>query len=446
MPLGGVLLAALVALICHSATAADLVIWWNKGFYEQEDDAIREIVAAFEQETGKKVELAFHPQDEMGAQVDRTFKDGQTPDFVWWPLGFNWIPAWAYEDRLIALDSTLKDFVDLFDADTIDEATLLNGRTGKRALYGLPMGRTSFHIHVWKSLLEQAGFTLDDIPKRWDDFWSFWCDQVHPAVRTATGRTDIWAVGLPMSVDGIDTDDQVMQFQLARESAWVAADRHLQIDEPAVRQGMSDALQNYAAVWRKNCTPPDSATWDGYGNNKAFLDQRVVMTLNATLSIPGELRTARPEDYYENAVTIDWPIGANGQTIALVAIIQRGVLLKDGGNGELGKEFVRFLVEDGWLAHWLSFAGDRYLPPMRKLVEQPFWLDLNDPHRLRAAIQALSQPHVNVYAVRGNEWRSTRLSQERVWAKAVHQVVTDDVSPQQAVDEAIARIKEVLNE
>ena len=28
------------------------------------------------------------------------------------------------------------------------------------------------------------------------------------------------------------------------------------------------------------------------------------------------------------------------------------------------KEFVRFLVREGWLAHYLDFAGDRMLPPL----------------------------------------------------------------------------------
>ena len=42
------------------AEAADLVVWWDKGFYPQEDEAVREIIAAFEQETGKQVELVFH--------------------------------------------------------------------------------------------------------------------------------------------------------------------------------------------------------------------------------------------------------------------------------------------------------------------------------------------------------------------------------------------------
>ena len=35
-------------------------------------------------------------------------------------------------------------------------------------------------------------------------------------------------------------------------------------------------------------------------------------------------------------------------------------------------------------------------------------------------------------------------SQEHVWGKAVHRVVTEGISPEQAVDEAIARIKQIL--
>ena len=48
------------------------------------------------------------------------------------------------------------------------------------------------------------------------------------------------------------------------------------------------------------------------------------------------------------------------------------------------------------------------LPPMQKLLGAPFWLDP---------------------------------SEENVWDKAVHRVATDGVSPEQAVDEAMARLK-----
>ena len=50
-------------------------------------------------------------------------------------------------------------------------------------------------------------------------------------------------------------------------------------------------------------------TWTDVGNNKAFLAQTVVMTPNLTLSIPNALKSERPEDYYENTATIEWPLG-----------------------------------------------------------------------------------------------------------------------------------------
>ena len=81
---------------------------------------------------------------------------------------------------------------------------------------------------------------------------------------------------------------------------------------------------------------------------------------------------------------------------------------------------------------------------MRKLVEQPFWLDPSDPHRMRAAIQILTQPHLMDMDVRDHEWRSGPIWEENVWGNAVHRVVTEGISPEQAVDEAIARIKQIL--
>ena len=54
-----VVLAAALILAPFGARAADLVVWWDQGAYAQEDEALREIVAAFEQKTGKQVELTL---------------------------------------------------------------------------------------------------------------------------------------------------------------------------------------------------------------------------------------------------------------------------------------------------------------------------------------------------------------------------------------------------
>lgn len=121
---------------------------------------------------------------------------GAPPDFAFGFWLLDYVPEWAHDDRLADLSPAIGSFSNLFDPDTLDYATRLNAATGERALYGLPIGRSTTLV-LWKSLLEDAGFTLDDIPNEWDAFWSFWCDQVPPAVRRATGRDDIWGVGLP---------------------------------------------------------------------------------------------------------------------------------------------------------------------------------------------------------------------------------------------------------
>jgi multiple sugar transport system substrate-binding protein len=439
------LIAALFLMTPLGAQAADLVVWWEKGFYPQEDEAVRETIAAFEHKTGKQIELVQPEQDEILDKAQAAVEAENPPGFLFGQLSEQYVPRWAYEDRLVDLHDALAPVLDLFDVDTVEISTLLNGSTGQRGLYALPMGRVSNHVHVWVSLLERAGFALADIPKEWEAFWSFWCDRVQPAVREALGRNDVWAVGLPMSTVAPDTSDELLQFQLAYGTPWLDTDRRPRIDDPTVQAGLVKALKAYTAIWRKGCTPPDSTSWGNTSNNEAFLAQTVVMTVNPSLSIPAALRRARPDDYQRNAATIDWPDGANGQPLVLDGVLLRAVVFKDAGNPALARDFVRFLAEEGWLAHWLDFAGDRIMPPMRKLVEQPFWLDPTDPHRMRAAIQILTRPHLMNMDVRDQERQSGPIWDENVWGKAVHRVVADGISPEQAVDEAVARIKQILS-
>jgi len=186
-----VILAAALVLAPSGARGADLVLWWEQSFYLPEDEALAEIVAAFEQEAGKQVELVQLAPDEIHVKAQAALEAGQPPDFLYGigDLLTDRFDQWAYEDRLVELTETLGPLQELFDADALDRATLLNGRTGRHGLYALPMGRTTNHVHVWKNLLERAGFTLADIPKEWDAFWAFWCDRVQPPCVEPRGAT-----------------------------------------------------------------------------------------------------------------------------------------------------------------------------------------------------------------------------------------------------------------
>jgi multiple sugar transport system substrate-binding protein len=103
-------------------------------------------------------------------------------------------------------------------------------------------------------------------------------------------------------------------------------------------------------------------------------------------------------------------------------------------------------MAEGWLMHYLNLSGERMLPSIPALLDQPFWLDPSDRHHMAAVMHAQSRPVGHNYTAASGDLGHDQIYNERVWAKAIHRIVTENVTPEQAVDEAIARIKQILAE
>ncbi|MDQ3831639.1 MAG: hypothetical protein M3361_20560, partial [Candidatus Tectomicrobia bacterium] len=68
---------------------------------------------------------------------------------------------------------------------------------------------------------------------------------------------------------------------------------------------------------------------------------------------------------------------------------------------------------------YLDFSGERLLPPMSKLLEQPYWLDPSGPHRMAAAMQIKTRPLAHNYAVASGDWRHDLVEREGSVALAI---------------------------
>jgi ABC-type glycerol-3-phosphate transport system substrate-binding protein len=235
---------------------------WAKAVHRVVTDNISPEQA--EQESGKQVQLILSPQEELLSKIQAALQAGKPPDFAFGLDASSYISQWAFDDRLVDLSAAVGTFTNMFDAEVLNSATLLNGRSGQRALYAVPMGQATHLVHVWKSLLEQAGFTLDDVPKDWDSFWSFWCDQVQPAVRQTTGRQDIWGVGLIMSAEAFDGVDAFFQFVVAFHADYVTSDGQRIIDEPGIRANLIKAIDAYTAILPQRLQPARFSNLDQY--------------------------------------------------------------------------------------------------------------------------------------------------------------------------------------
>ncbi|HEX8076748.1 MAG TPA: ABC transporter substrate-binding protein, partial [Chthoniobacterales bacterium] len=358
---------------------------------------------------------------------------------------------WAFDGKLEDFSSVLEPIKDRFAPNTLSTTLLLNDKTKKKAYYAFPIKQQTMHIEYWGDLLEKAGFKDTDIPKDWKTYWSFWCDKVQPALRKATGKRD-FGIGQPMGVDSSDSFYSFLTFADAYNVRMVDDDGKLLIDDPKAREGLIGAMTDYTAVYTKGCTPPSSTSWKDPDNNVAFHNKTTVMTHNATISIaakwlddannetlPADQRELAKKNYYELIRTAGFPNKPDGSAMKYRTAVKTGVIFAEAKNKDRAKEFVSFLLEEENLTPYVEGALGRWFPVTKAAQERPFWTA--DRHRQSVRDQYASGTTTFEFT---KNYRFTVLNNENVWAKAMNRVASEKVPVDKAVDEMIARIKQIV--
>ena len=149
-----------------------------------------------------------------------------------------------------------------FAPNTLETTYLYNDKTKKKAYYAFPIKQQTMHIEYWIDMLGHAGFKETDIPTKWKEYWSFWCDKVQPGSRKETGQR-IYGIGQPMGVDSSDSFYSFLTFMDAYNVKLVDDNGKLLVDDPKVKAGLIGALTDYTDAYRKGCTPPSSTSVEG---------------------------------------------------------------------------------------------------------------------------------------------------------------------------------------
>jgi multiple sugar transport system substrate-binding protein len=450
----GALSVAVAALFYAAAPALaqeKITVWWGKGFYKSEDDALLAAIKKFEAKTNIKVELSQYAIQDMIPKTVAALDSGTVPDVAYSDTyDVQAGGKWAFEGKLEELSDILVPMKSAFAPNTLETAFLLNGESGKRGYYGFPLKQQSMHVQIWQDMLEQAGFKQSDIPTKWEDYWLFWCDKVQPAIRKATGQR-IYAVGQPMGVESTDSLQSFYTFMDAYNVRLVDDEGKLRLDDPKVRDGLIHALKDYTDTYIKGCTPPSSTTWKDPDNNVAFHNKTIVMTHNFTISIAAkwlddannpaltpEQRAAGKKAYEETIITASFPNKPDGTPIKYRSDVKTGVIFAAASNKAQGKEFVKFLLQEENLGPYVEGALGRWFPVTSAGQKSPFW----QADRHRKAVYTQFTGGTQPFDFTKN-YKFTILNNENVWAKAMNRVVSEKVPVEKAVDELIARIKEV---
>ena len=450
------LLAALAAAGLASAVPASaqekLTVWWVKGFYKAEDDALFDAIRKYEaKHKGVKVELSQYPIQDMIPKTVAALDSGNPPDVAYADVyDFQVAAKWAFDGKLEDISSVISPMTGRFAPNTVETTFLYNDVLKTRAYYAFPLKQQTMHIQYWKDMLADAGFKESDIPKDWKGYWGFWCDKVQPALRQKTGQR-IFGIGMPLGVDSSDSFYSFLTFMDAYNVKLVNDSGKLLVDDPTVRQGLIGAMTDYVAPYQKGCSPPSSTSWKDPDNNVAFHNKTTPMTHNATISIAAkwlddannealkpEQRAEAKKNYYERIATAGFPNKPDGSKMVYRTAVKVGVVFKDAKNKQRAKEFVNFILQEENLTPYVEGALGRWFPVTKAGQARPFWKA--DPHRTAVFNQYANGTVTFEFT---KNYKFTILNNENVWAKAMNRVVNEKVPVDKAVDEMIERIKTV---
>ena len=175
------------------------------------------------------------------------------------------------------------------------------------------------------------------------------------------------------------------------------------------------------------------------------------MTHNATISIASKwlddanneslapaARAQAKKSYEENIATAGFPKKPDGKPMVYRSAVKVGVIFADSKNKAKAKEFVAFMLQEENLTPYVEGALGRWFPVTKKAQDAPFWMA--DRHR-KSVHDQFKAGTVNFEFTKN--YKFTILNNENVWAKAMNRVASEKIPVEKAVDEMIARIKQV---
>jgi multiple sugar transport system substrate-binding protein len=423
-----------------NAAATTATVWWVQGFAQEEDFAFQQMVADYQKASGNTIDYSILPFAAVRQKEVAAVTSGVVPDII--DLGdyfFGVLSAW--NDQLVDLTDVIETQKSLFMPTALQTGFAYNNVTKKRGYYMIPNRMAVTPFHVWKSLLDKAGYKPSDIPKTWDAFLDFF-PQVAEKLR-AQGMRNVFAYSIMISAVGFDAIGHIDHLMLAYGGKDLfTADGKVHTDDPKIREAAVKVVTRLATAFKSGFMPSAIQNWNDNDDNNAFHSKLLVMDLDGTIST--EVALWKQKDEYNDILTLGLPLGDDGKPVTGVMGTQALVVPKGAPNISVAKDFLKYSIEPKVLAALLKAGLGRRLPPMTSIVEndKAYWLDPNNQPLAAYTQQGIYGPTIAPYEV-FNPARA-QVSTEHVFPLAILDVINKGVTPEVAIDTAFKRCETIF--
>ncbi len=238
------------------AQAKTASVLWVQGFVKEEDEAFKNLVAAYEKASGNKIEFSLIPFGPAMQKIIAGLTSGDTPDILFHDIADQAVvPQNTWNDKLIDVSDVVETQKDHFHPTALLASRYYNNVTKQRGYTYVPIKCGVLPFHVWNSMVEKAGFKLADAPKTWDAFWDFFKPMQKKLRET---QRNVYVHGLQPTTNGpADGNNTFHHFMIANGgNDIVTSDGQPHLDDPKVKEAVIKALTYICTSYKEGYVPP----------------------------------------------------------------------------------------------------------------------------------------------------------------------------------------------
>jgi multiple sugar transport system substrate-binding protein len=395
-----------------------LVYWGGLIFSDEANQLLVDTINAWGDANGVETEVVMINQNETVQKVSAAVESNTMPDAL--DLGLDLLLLLSRQGVFVTLDDLYNRIGEAQGGwyEGVDRATDTTEIAGGRT--GVPFGVNGNLLLRRTDLLEPAGFT--EPPKTWDEL---------VAQAEAVHAPPVFGLGLALSNVG----DGNLQVSVLQSFGGRIAD-----DAGETVTIKSEETRNYLTwlknAWDKGLFPPGVATWDGAGDNQAYLSGQAAFIAN-TGSVGIAARNDDPE-LFEASAFSPLPAGPIG-TISPVTVQLRAVP-QSSPNQEAAKALIEHLANPDFMNEYFNVAI--YGPVLKNQEQLPAF---NGENTILTGLLGLAQTgtapaYPDVYNAAYAD-----MSSNFIIPKMAQRVVIDGWDFDAAMDEAQAQAQAIYD-
>jgi len=422
-----------------NAAATTAEVWWPQGFVPEEDVAIKKIVADYQKASGNTIDLSIAPFAPQRQKIVAEVTSGVVPD-LFRNTPDEIVALFAWDDKLVDVTDVVETQKEEYTETALLNTYCYNNVEKKRNFYGVPDITVALPNHIWRPLVEKAGYKIEDIPKTWDAYYDFFKD-VQKKLR-AQGVRNVYGLGLQVTTNGNDPNQLFNYFLIAYGGQGIVTkDGKLHLDDPEVREAAIKALTYPATAYKEGSVPPGAINWNDADDNNAFHAKQIVMDLDGTISTEVAVLSQGKKDDYDDIVTMGLPLSNDGKPVPSQAASPCGLIPKGAKNIAVAKDFLKYIIQPKVNNERLKTGLGRSIPCMPSIVRGDHWW-FDDPHRAAYTQQGLLGPTVPQFWAFNPAY--AQVQNEHAWSAGWIDIMTGGMTPQAAAEKAFKRVEEIF--